>query len=893
MGYSECHVLETGGAQDALALVRGALGRGAQVTALDLSALSARDAGDQAEMGMLVVPFDKDTDMAAVGSAVARWRAEGGRLSVLGLARSCEQAGRVAPGGVFDTLVSADWAAAPEMLRRFAESHASDQQNRAFKAFLDTSVDGYWIWHMTRDRIEWSRRTSEMMGLAPEQAPDTVAAFLRLVHPEDRGTVEQAVRAHVTGAAPYRDVAMRLRLANGHYGHFIANGQALRDAEGQAIVLVGSLTDTTRVERAERQLESTRRRYAALFQHMNDAAILADAETGIIIEANLPAAALWGKSVADLVGMHQSHLHPERVRPEIRRLFTEHVALLKQGARNTISVPVLRADGGEVPAEISSSLIEIDGRIMVLGVFRDISERVSAEREIRARDAQIQLSSHLAAMGTLAAGVAHEINNPLTYVLGNLELVRRALQEHGITCPDIAGALDDAESGGRYVREIVADLKSIGRIDATEPDCDPAEVIRIATRMAMSDLRHRAQLDMALNDVGRVPLASARLSQVVLNILSNASRAFSSSRRQDNRIAIAATREAGQVRIVIEDNGCGISADDLARVEQPFFTSRGHSGSAGLGLAICRRILSEAGGALQIHSCPGQGTRVTVTLPALAHERPSAKVVPLPQPAHHRPPRPAVVVVDDDALVTSLVERMLEDRFRVTVFNDAQSALEALRGGLKCDVVLSDIMMPEMDGVSFYEQARGMAPFLFLTGGAVTARCIAFERRMLAEGRLMHKPFDTVELQRKLLHIIRTAAAQQPHAPQQKGLVMNECDKSGPDGGPATPAGQPQTAILSELEELLGRDGVRTQFRKLLEQMNGFAAESADMSPEVLAQEAHKMAGAADVMGLRDIGGTLRGCQHAAAEGDIKAARAALDKVRPMQRAFEQFLSAY
>ena len=119
-----------------------------------------------------------------------------------------------------------------------------------------------------------------------------------------------------------------------------------------------------------------------------------------------------------------------------------------QNQRATINVPVLRADGTEVPAEISSSLIEIEGRTTILGVFRDISERVRAERELRERDAQIQLSSHLASMGTLAAGVAHEINNPLTYVLGNLEIVRSLLLEKGIADPDLNEAIEAATTGG-------------------------------------------------------------------------------------------------------------------------------------------------------------------------------------------------------------------------------------------------------------------------------------------------------------------------------------------------------------------------------------------------------------------------------------------------------------
>ena len=109
---------------------------------------------------------------------------------------------------------------------------------------------------------------------------------------------------------------------------------------------------------------------------------------------------------------------------EARQAFSDHIAALMQNRRASIHFPIVRADGVIVPTEISSSLIDLEGTTRLLGVFRDISERIKAEQEIRERDAQIQLSSHLASMGTLAAGVAHEINNPLTYVLGNLEVMK-------------------------------------------------------------------------------------------------------------------------------------------------------------------------------------------------------------------------------------------------------------------------------------------------------------------------------------------------------------------------------------------------------------------------------------------------------------------------------------
>ena len=211
-----------------------------------------------------------------------------------------------------------------------------------------------------------------------------------------------------------------------------------------------------------------------------------------------------------------------------------------------------------MPVEISSSLIELDERLTILGAFRDISDRIRAERKIRERDAQIQLSSHLASMGTLAAGVAHEINNPLTYVLGNLEVLKELMREHKVESHDVNRVIEAALTGSRYVREIVSDLRAISRIDGGDETSDPCKVIRIASKMAMADLCHRAKLNMNLAPTSEVPLSSSRLSQVILNILSNAARAFRQTDRTKNLIRITVTQDKATVRIVIKDNGWGI-----------------------------------------------------------------------------------------------------------------------------------------------------------------------------------------------------------------------------------------------------------------------------------------------------------------------------------------------
>lgn len=888
MKGSHCVVLQTEGSASLFALVESALSGRSKPGLVTLEDLRDLHPVSGAEMGVLIVHIRADTDVSAIRSSIAHLRGENSYLGVLALCESCEVAGELELGETFSDILSAQWKSAGEKIRRFLDIHALRIENRAFKSFLETAVDGYWIWDLEKNVVEWSERTREMTGLRPEERPNSIETFVELINPQDRDRVQQAIDNHFNHGSPYKNIEMRLRTGTGSYGDFRANGQALRDETGRPIILVGSLTDRTLLQRVEQQLEDTQKRFTVLFHHMNDAAVLADIETGMVVEANQPAERLWGRSISELVGIHQSQLHPPVLSDEAKKAFADHIAALIQNKRDTIHVPIMHKSGTEVPAEISSSLVEIGGKMMILGVFRDITERVKTAQELRERDAQIQLSSHLASMGTLAAGVAHEINNPLTYVLGNLELIKVMLEGRNDVPREVSEALDAASTGGRYVREIVSDLKAISRMDAAEGRCDPSEVIRIASRMAMSDLRHKATLRINMERVPEVPISSARLSQVVLNILSNAARSFETDDRQANLITIDSVLFGDVIKLSISDNGSGIAAEDLRRVWEPFFTKSSGSGGTGLGLSICRRLLHEAHGSLEIESELGRGTTVYITLPIVksAGAAKSEPAIDL-EPADRR----KILLVDDDVLVTNLIQQVLKRDYDVTVFNDSTKAYDALAGGATFDLILCDLMMPQMDGCMFYRQVTklmGKTPnILFVTGGAVTGSNIELERVMAGAGRLVHKPFESAELRRRILECLAKPEA----APMPKDLNAQCGLTSKKTDAVADPA------VIAELEELFGKDGLRDQLGQLLDQISGFreaavAILERDDTAEFAAQ-AHKLAGGADVLGLRGLGQALRKCQVTAQGGDLAEVKSAYGVVEAEMDMATSFIGVY
>lgn len=746
----DCLVLDLEGYAEVFALTQSALGNSAKVGRLAVDDFFKLAVKEESEIGLVVFPVTRSADLMPFQTLVEKYRAEGANLSTLLIVDSQDTAAQMPVGSCCDDVICAEWPSAEHMVRMALRDHKLRSENRALKIFMDHSADGYWIWDLQRDIIEWSRRTAELVGVDKRQGPKNMNEFVALIHPLDQDRVDQAIKNHFMHHAPYRDVEMRLKRADGGYGYYVANGMALRNPDGVPVMLVGSLSDRTLMQRVEQKLENTQKRFDILFHHMNDAAVLADVETGLILEANQPSERLWGKSISQLVGSHQSELHPPALSEEAKRAFTEHIAALMKNKRATIQVPIMRMNGDVVPAEISSSLLDIDGKTRILGVFRDISDRVQADKDIRERDAQIQLSSHLSSIGTLAAGVAHEINNPLTYVLGNLEILKALTKENWTQNREIEELIDAALTGAGYVQEIVSDLKAISSRGEHEQASDPCEVIRIASRMVMADLKHRATLKLDLASSARVPLSSARMSQVILNILSNSGRAFNDTDLNKNRIHLTAREVGDSMHIDIEDNGVGIAREDLDRIWTPFYTKNRRPGGTGLGLAISRRILMEVGGSIEIQSELGLGTTVHIKIPLL-RETGSADTGTGSQPPANTSlkRKPSLMVVDDNALILTLVAKILQQDFAVTTCLDARDALRQVDAGQQFDLVVSDIMMPTMSGKVFFSEMcrRGAYEdrFLFITAGSVTEDDLAFEQRMSDKGRVIHKPFQAAK----------------------------------------------------------------------------------------------------------------------------------------------------
>jgi PAS domain S-box-containing protein len=386
-----------------------------------------------------------------------------------------------------------------------------------------------------------------------------------------------------------------------------------------------------------------------------------------------------------------------------------------------------------------------DGTITgAVAVMRDVTKEKLAQE-------QLMISDRMASVGMLAAGVAHEINNPLAAALLNLELANEALASDAGGDPaererDVRDSLADARSAVARVREIVNDLRIFARQEEDSAErADVREALESSLRMAFNEIRHRARV---VRDYGPVPIirgSEARLGQVFLNLIVNAAQAIPEGKIHENVIRVATRTDAeGRAVIEVTDSGVGIRPEDLPNLFTPFFTTKPPGIGTGLGLAICQRIIAQMGGAIEVQSELGKGTTFRVILPPSdPPEEPARRAATVSTP--RAPRRGRILVVDDEPMLAAAICRVLASQHDVVTTTRAEDALERLRSGGTFDVIFSDLMMPQVTGMELYARIAAEFPdhaqrVVFLTGGAFTQAA----REFLAQTKnaTLQKPID-------------------------------------------------------------------------------------------------------------------------------------------------------
>lgn len=477
-------------------------------------------------------------------------------------------------------------------------------------------------------------------------------------------------------------------------------------------------------------------------------------QDGRLIYANPELLRLVGvASSQELVGKRAKELsalvHPE----DLPRL--AHLNAAPPTERLVVEVRFLRKSGDVIPVEVAQFPVTFEGRSCSMGIARDLTERKQMQARLTAAD-------QMATLGMAAGVVAHDINNPLAYMLTNLHhlatdvLPRLSLPEQ--ERDEVGMVLADVQHGAARAREIVQQFRifSRGEKDVRIEPVDVRRVIESALRMSQNAIRHRARLVRDDAEPLVVAANEGQLGQVVLNLLINAAQAIPEGDAARHQITLTTRMEDGRVVAEVSDTGRGMGPEVLERAFEPFFTTKSMGEGMGLGLSICLGLVQSMKGELTATSKPGVGSTFRVVLPPGTQQAQILTPTALAKTSRRR----RVLIIDDEPGIAAVFRRIIGRSHEVVVVQSGREALELLEKDEAFDRIFCDLMMADLTGMDVYEslasrQRECLARFVFMTGGSFTERARTFLQTVPFPR--IDKPFDPQH--------IRDLVAQSPPPP--------------------------------------------------------------------------------------------------------------------------------
>jgi signal transduction histidine kinase/CheY-like chemotaxis protein len=419
----------------------------------------------------------------------------------------------------------------------------------------------------------------------------------------------------------------------------------------------------------------------------------------------------------------------------------------------------------EIDAGLKALCAETPRLEMVLQGYAEVVRRERADLQAAERGemhSRLLLADRLVTVGTLAAGTAHEVNNPLAYVLANLAFALEELQWMSDECAGLPGAsalatrisevleaLTQAREGAERVRNIVRDLRTFARPDDdVRAYVDLNKILEVASGMAFEQIRTRARLTTQLGEIPAVEANRLRLTHVFVNLLLNAVEAVPEGNPSANEIRISTWADrAGRVVAEVRDTGVGIPPEIRGRIFDPFFTTKPIGVGTGLGLSICHGTVASLGGVIEVDSTVGKGSAFRVILPASGAEVLEESVVAPWVVGEVRMAR--ILIVDPDPKIGEAVRRILSREHDVIAVQTASEALESVGGGERFDVIFCDLALSEPSALELHGHLGERVPdqaarMVFLTPGTLTEGTRAFLDAL--PNRRIEKPFQPESL---------------------------------------------------------------------------------------------------------------------------------------------------
>jgi PAS domain S-box-containing protein len=617
--------------------------------------------------------------------------------------------------------------------KRSEEAHR-DSEQRLKKAQQVAHV-GSWTWNIQTDRLDWSDEMYRIFGIQKDAFRGVLAEVIaQAIHPDDRAAVEQSNRLVPQEGKP-APLEYRILWPDGTVRFVWGEAGDLHlDEAGQPAILTGIVQDITERKQAEQSLRRTR----LSVDSASDAMfwITPDAR---IVDVNEAACRSLGYSRTELLKLTvpEVDVHYDAAK------WPEHFAELRRRGTLAFESEQRTREGRLFPVEIVANYVKFDGEEHNCAFVRDISERKEMEAETLRLQTQLQQAQKMESLGSLAGGVAHDMNNVLGAILGMATAHIQTQPTDSPTYRAFETIIQAASRGGKLVKGLLSFAR---QSPAEEIEMNINRVLREEAQLLERTTLANVRLEMDLaSDLRPIRGDASALTHAFMNLCVNAVDAM-----PDKGLLTLRTRNVDNdwIEVMVEDTGTGMSKEVMEKALDPFFTTKEVGKGTGLGLSLVYSTVQAHKGQLEIESQPGQGTRVRMRFPACgAMLRDAELAATANAPGPHGALR--VLLVDDDELIQSSMQAILEMLgHQTTSAQSGEAALAHLEAGLRPDVVILDMNMPGLGGAGTLPRLRALQPTLpvLLATGRIDqfALNLAKAHPFVA---LLSKPFSMDELQ--------------------------------------------------------------------------------------------------------------------------------------------------
>lgn len=621
---------------------------------------------------------------------------------------------------MFATVIAVQFAARQEEKER-----ALAISNERFVLAARGSNEGLFDWNKITGEVFFSDQFRRILDIPLEASLKGLKMWVHLIYPPDRRLIFAALRR-------FRDnlgmntimFEYRIRHKQNQWRWLHTKTVATRDSRtGQIKRFVGSIGDITSRKRGEADLKASEARFRSITEAHPVPVLIVRLDDTQVLYASPGAESLLGMSHSSLVSNYISRF---LTKADERQAILDAMRIGHE--INLKEVLITRGDGESLTAALSARRINYQNQgAMVLGLY-DLTERKHAEAQIAKQQEALQQSEKMAALGGLLAGVAHELNNPLSVVVGQSTLLIEGEQE--VRVKNRAEKIFKAAD--RCSRIVKSFLALARRKPPERKALDINNIIHASLELLNYQFRNE-NVDMRLELSPDLPLIngdSDQLTQVFTNLALNAAQAMHDWQGQRNLVIRTERQDTATVRVIVSDTGPGIPPTIRTRIFEPFFSTKGPQGGTGVGLSLCLNIIETHGGQLLLEDTPGGGATFIVTLPSTAQEEkgaePSLAEVPPHSLAHMK-----ILLVDDEVELAQTLADLLEpEGHDIDLAANGKIALEKIQKK-NYDIIISDLRMPVMDGPALYEALKASLPayinrIIYVTGDTLSPHVQAF-----------------------------------------------------------------------------------------------------------------------------------------------------------------------